>query len=105
VRVVLKSWKTFSHSSLQENFTDFLSSWIMGWVCSASFGKNLDMAVRWPIRHWTSLKLLGLRISMMAVQFSGFASMSRYMSMKPKNFATVDAEDALFRVKSEVVLS
>ena len=84
--VVLWFWKTCSHSSFQENFANFLSSWIMGWVCSASFERNLDMAVRQPIRRWTSLILLGLHISMIAVHFSRFASMSRCVSMKPKNF-------------------
>ena len=51
MRVVLRFWKTCSHSSFQENFADFLSSWMMGWVCSASFGRNLEMAVKRPIRR------------------------------------------------------
>jgi len=83
--VVLRFWKTFSQSSFQENFANFFSSWIMGWVCSASFGRNLDMAVRRPIKRWTSLTLLGLRISMMALHFSGLALMSHCVSMKPRN--------------------
>jgi len=83
--VVFRFWKTFSQSSFQENFADFLSSWIIGWICLASFGRNLDMAVRRPIRRWTSLTLLGLRILMTALHFSGLASMSRCVSMKPRN--------------------
>jgi len=85
VREVLRFWKPCSHSTFQENFADFLSSWMMGWVCSASFGRNLEMAVKWPIRRWTSLILLGLRISIIAVHFSRFASMSRCVSIKPRN--------------------
>jgi len=49
--VVLRLWKTSSHSAFQENFANFLSSWMMGWVCSGSFGKNLVMAVKRPIRR------------------------------------------------------
>ena len=85
MRVVLRFWKTCSHLSFQEKFTDFLSSWMMGWVCSASFGTNMEMAVKRPIRCWISLILLGLHISMIIVHFSGFTSMSRCVRMKPKN--------------------
>ena len=49
MRVVLRFWKTFSHSSFQENFMDFLSSWMEGWFCSESFGRNLDIMVRQPV--------------------------------------------------------
>jgi len=86
VRVVLRFWKTFSQSPLQENFTDFFRNWIMGWVCSTSFGRNMDMVVRRPIRRWTSLTLVGLRISIIALYFSRLASMPRCVSMKPRNF-------------------
>jgi len=85
VRVVLRFWKTLSQSSVQDNFADFLRGWIMGWICSANFGRNMDMAVRQPIRRWTSLTLLELHISMMALHFSGLASIPRCVSMKPKN--------------------
>jgi len=57
----------------------------MDWVCSASFGRNLDIAIRWPIKHWTSLTLVGLHISMIAFHFSGLALMPRCVSMKPRN--------------------
>jgi len=33
------------------------------------------MAVRRPMRRWTSLTVVGLRISMIALHFSGLASM------------------------------
>jgi len=85
VSVVLRFWKTCSHSSFQENFANLLSNWMMGWVCSTSFGRNLEMAVRQSIRRWTSLILLGLHISMIVVHFSGFALMPRCVSLKPKN--------------------
>ena len=78
-KVVLRFWKTFLQSSFQENFVDFFRNWIMGWVYSASFGRNLDMTVRRPIRHCTSLTLVGLRISMIALHFSGLASMPRFV--------------------------
>jgi len=57
----------------------------MGWGCSASFGGNLEMAVKQPIRRWTSFILLGLYISMITVHFSGFTLMSRCVSMNPMN--------------------
>ena len=47
----------------------------MNWICSTNLGRKREMAVRRPIRRCTSLILLGLRISMMALHFSGFASM------------------------------
>ena len=86
VRVVLRFLKKISQSSFQENFADFLRSWIMGRVCSTSLGRNLDMAVRRPIRCYTSLTLVGLRISIIALHFSGLASITRGVSMKPRNF-------------------
>jgi len=46
----------------------------MGRVCSASLERNLDMAVRRLTRHCTSLTLVGLRISIIALHFSGLAS-------------------------------
>jgi len=49
----------------------------MGWVCSASLGKKWEMAVRRPMRRWTSLMLVGLRISIIALHFSGLGSMPR----------------------------
>jgi len=86
VRVVLRFWKIRSQSSLQENFIDFFKSWMIGRVWSASIGRNLDMAVRWPTKRCTSLTLVGLCISIMALHFSGFSSIPRCVSMKPKIF-------------------
>jgi len=43
------------------------------------------MAVSRRMRCCTSLTLLGLRISMMALHFSGLASMPHCVSMKPRN--------------------
>jgi len=57
----------------------------MGWVCSASLGRKREMAVRRPMRRCTSLTLVGLRISMIAFDFSGLASMSRWVSMNPRS--------------------
>jgi len=85
VGVVLRFWKNVSQSSFQENFVDFLRSWIMGQVCTTNFGRNLDIAVRRPIMRWTYLTLVGLHISMIALHFSGLASMLRCVSMKPRN--------------------
>jgi len=76
----------------------------MGPVLSANFGRNLDMAVRQPIKRCTSFTFFGLRISIMALHFSGFASIPR-VSMKPKKFPTISMEYTLFKVKSEVMLS
>jgi len=53
---------------------------MMGWVCSASLGRKREMAVRWPMRRYTSLRLVGLRISMITLHFSGLASIPRYVS-------------------------
>jgi len=57
-----------------------------GRVWSASFGRNLDMTVKWTTRRCNSLTLVGLRISIMALHFSGLASILCCVSMKPKNF-------------------
>jgi len=46
----------------------------------------MDIAVRRPIKRWTSLTLVGLRISMIA-HFSGLTSMPRCVSMKPRNLS------------------
>jgi len=78
VRVVFSFWNTCSQSLFHVNLTDLLSSWMMGCVCSASLGRKWEMAVRRPMRRCTSLILLGLRISMIALHFSGLASMSRW---------------------------
>jgi len=85
VREVLRFWKTCSHSSFQNNFADLLSSWKMGWVCSANLGRKWEMVVKRSMIRYTSLILLGLRISMIALHFSGFALMPRCVSMKPRN--------------------
>jgi len=58
----------------------------MGHVLSANFGRNLDMVVRRPINRCTSFTFVGLRISIMTLHFSGFASIPHYVSMKPNNF-------------------
>ena len=84
-RIVLRVWKPVSKSPFQENFADFLRSWIISGVRSASVGRNLDMTVRRPIKRWTSLTLVGSRISIIALHFSGLASMSHCVSMKPRN--------------------
>ena len=57
----------------------------MGWVCSASLGRKQEMAVRQPMRRCTSLTLVGLRISMIALHFSGLASLSCWVNMNPRN--------------------
>jgi len=43
------------------------------------------MAVRRPMKRWTSLIVVGLRISMMALHFSGLASIPRWVNIKPRN--------------------
>jgi len=58
----------------------------MGLVLSASLGRNFDIAVRRPTNRCTSLMFTRLRILMIALHFSGFASIRRCVSMKPKNF-------------------
>jgi len=83
--VVFIFWKICSQSLVHVNLADFLRSCIMGWVCSASLGRKREMAVKWPMRRWTSSMLVGLRISIIALHFSGLASMSRWVSMNPRN--------------------
>jgi len=58
----------------------------MGRVCSANLGRNLDMAVRRPTRRCTSLTLVGLHISIIALHYLRLASIPRCVSMKPRNF-------------------
>jgi len=57
----------------------------MGWVCSASLGRKREMVVRRPMRRWTSLIVVGLRISMIVLHFSGLTSMPRWVNIKPRN--------------------
>jgi len=58
---------------------------MMGWVCSANLGRKREMAVSWLMRRCSSLTLLGLHISMIALHFSRLPSMLRCVSMKSKN--------------------
>jgi len=69
----------------------------MGLVLSASVGRNLDMAVRQPTNHCTSLMFVGLRMSMIGLHFSGFASIPRCVSMNPKNFPLLTPNTHLSR--------
>jgi len=69
VRVILSFWNICSQSSFHENLADFLTSYMMGWVCSTSLGRKREMAVRRPMRRCTSLTLVGLHISMIALHF------------------------------------
>jgi len=85
VRVVFSSCKICSQSSVQVNWVDFFRSWTMGWVCSASLGRKREMAVRRPMRRWTSLMVAGLRISIIALHFLGLASMPRWVNINPRN--------------------
>jgi len=57
----------------------------MGWVCSASLGRKREMAVRRPMRCWTSLIVVGLCISIIALHFLGLASMPRWVNINPRN--------------------
>jgi len=99
VRVVFSFWKICSQSSVQVNQVDFFRSWIIGWVCSASLGRKREMAVRRPMRRWTSLMVVGLRISIMALHFSGFASMPRWVNIKPRNLPRSTTNTHLFRLR------
>ena len=83
--VLLSLWNISSQSSFHVNLVDFLSSCMMDWVCSASLGRKREMAVRRPLRRCTSLTLVELRISMIALHFSGLASIPRWVSMNPRN--------------------
>jgi len=58
---------------------------MMGSICSASLGRKREMAVRRPMRCCTSLTLVGLLISMIVLNFSGLASIPRWVSMNPRN--------------------
>jgi len=58
----------------------------MGRVLSANFSRNLDMAIRRPIKRCTYFIFIGLCISIMVLHYSGFASIPRSVSMTPKNF-------------------
>jgi len=87
VRVVLSFWNICSQSSFHVNLADFLSSCMMCWVCSASLGRKREMAVKRPMRRCTSLTLVGLHISMIALHFSGLTSIPRWVSINPRNLS------------------
>lgn len=59
------------HVSFQTNFVDFFNNLIMGLVLSANLGKNRDIFVNHPIRHYTSFTFLWLLISIIDWQFYG----------------------------------
>ena len=77
--------KISSYSGFQLIFAAFLKSWTIGLVFSANLGTNLDKVVNRPINLCIPLVFLGLRILMIALHFSGLASMLRWVSMNPKN--------------------
>ena len=64
---------------------DFFSSFTMGLVLSASFGRKRAMVVNLPTNLCTSLTLLGLRMSMIVWHFSRLALMPRLVNMNPRN--------------------
>jgi len=97
--VVFSFLKICSQSSVHVNLADFLRSCIIGWVCSASLGRKREMDVRRPIRRWTSLMLVGLRISIIASHFSGLASMPRWVSMNPSNLPRSTPNTHLSRLR------
>jgi len=105
VRVVFSFWKICSQSSVHVNRVDFFRSWTMGWVCSASLGRKREMAVRRPMRRWTSLMVVGLCISIMALHFFGIGFYAALGQHKPKKFTTADAEYTLVKVEAKVVLA
>ena len=57
----------------------------MGWVCLANLGRKREIAVRRPMRRWTSLMVVVLCISIIALHFSGLASIPRWVNMNPRN--------------------
>ena len=83
--MVLSFWNICSQSSFHVNLADFLSSCMMGWICSASLGRKWEMVVRRPTRRCTFFTLVVLRISMIALHFSGLDSIPRCVSMNPRN--------------------
>ena len=52
---------------------------------------NLKRDAILPVRCWTSSTDVGLFISMIARHLSGFASITWYVSMKPRNFSASTA--------------
>ena len=81
------NWRNIlSHSSIHQNLEAFHISCTMGLVFSASFGTNLESVVSRLINLWISLTFSELCILAIALQFLGFASMPRWVSIKPKNF-------------------
>ena len=95
--MVFSFWKICSQSSFHVNLADFLSNYMMGWVCSANLGRKREMTVRRPMRRCTSLKLVGLRISIIAFHFSGLASMPRWVSMNLRNLSQSTPNTHLWR--------
>jgi len=76
VRVVFSFWKICPQSSVHVKRVDFFKSWTMGWVCLASLGRKREMAVRRPIRRWTSLIVVGLPIRRCSSMNPAFSNLS-----------------------------
>ena len=53
---------------------------------SPSLDKNLFRAAMQPVSFWASLIVAGASIAMMALIFSGLASIPRWLTMNPSSF-------------------
>jgi len=85
VSYCFKVLKFCSQVSSQTNLADFFSSLIIGLVLSANLGRKREMVVNLPTSRCTSLTFVGLLMSIIAWHFSGFVSIPRCVSMKPRN--------------------
>ena len=103
------------HSNLSCRFRSLKK----GNPCSPSLDKNRFKAAMQPVSFWTSLMVVGASMAMMALIFSGLASIPRLLTMNPSSFPEgtpktlswvellaefTEAVEGLFQVSNKLIL-
>src|ERR1044072_6980910 len=87
--IFLSFSKATSHSSDHLKFLSFFMHLNIGAEILPLCGMNLDKVAIFPVKRSTSLTDVGLFMLIMALHFSGLASIPRAEIMYPKNFPPV----------------
>ena len=75
-----------SSSHFVSHLKAFFRTWKKGWHLSLALDKNRLKAVILPVRRYTSFIPEGDGMSSTAFILFGFASIPRWLTMKPRNF-------------------
>jgi hypothetical protein len=96
VRYCYSSWNASSASWVQTKSLDFRRSLKNRRACFASLEINRLSAARHPVSFWTTLIRARVRITSIALIFSGLASILRCEIRKPSCFPTENSNTLLF---------